>query len=48
LRLAAIIKHFDLCKLIYKQTVVYGHLGQADLDLPWERTNMVDKLRQAQ
>ena len=48
LRPAAIIKHFDLCRPIYKQTAAYGHLGRTDLDLPWERTDMADKLRQAQ
>ncbi|MCL2405890.1 MAG: methionine adenosyltransferase [Defluviitaleaceae bacterium] len=47
LRPAAIIKHFDLCRPIYKQTAAYGHLGRPDLDLPWERTDMADKLRQA-
>jgi len=46
LRPAAIIRHFNLCRPIYKQTAAYGHLGRADLDLPWERTDMADKLRQ--
>jgi len=45
LRPAAIIKHFDLCRPIYKQVAAYGHLGRADLNLPWERTDMVDKLQ---
>ena len=48
LRPAAIIKHFDLCRPIYKQTAAYGHLGRMDLDLPWERTDMSEKLRLAQ
>jgi len=45
LRPAAIIKHFDLCRPIYKQTAAYGHLGRTDLDLPWERTDMVDVIK---
>jgi len=47
LRPAAIIKHFDLCRPIYKQVAAYGHLGRDDLDLPWERTDMVDVLKKA-
>jgi len=46
LRPAAIIKHFDLCRPIYKQVAAYGHFGRADLDLPWERTDMVSKLKE--
>jgi len=45
LRPAAIIKHFDLCRPLYKQTAAYGHFGRTDLDLPWERTDMVDVLK---
>jgi len=48
LRPAAIIKHFDLQRPIYKQVAAYGHLGRADLDLPWERTDMAETLRLAQ
>ena len=45
LRPAAIIRDLDLRRPIYRQTAAYGHFGRADLDLPWERTNMVDKLK---
>jgi len=45
LRPAAIIKKFDLRRPIYKQTAAYGHFGRADLDLPWERTDMADILK---
>ena len=45
LRPSAIIKHFDLCRPIYKQTAAYGHFGRNDIDLPWERTDMVDVLK---
>ena len=47
LRPAAIIKYFDLRRPIYKQTAAYGHFGRLDLDLPWERCDMVDILRAA-
>ena len=44
LRPSAIIKHLDLLKPIYRQTAAFGHFGRNDLDLPWERTDMKDKL----
>ena len=47
LRPAAIIKYFDLRRPIYKQTAAYGHLGRTDLDLPWEKCDMVDILKMA-
>lgn len=47
LRPAAIIHHLDLQRPIYKQTAAYGHFGRPDLDLPWERLNRVDALREA-
>jgi S-adenosylmethionine synthetase len=45
LRPAGIIKMLDLRRPIYKQTAAYGHFGRLDLDLPWERLDMVDKLK---
>ncbi len=39
LRPAAIIKHLDLRRPIYRQTSTYGHFGRGDLDLPWEKTD---------
>lgn len=45
LRPAAIIDNLDLRKPIFKQTASYGHFGRPDLDLPWERLTMVDKLK---
>ena len=39
---AGIINRFDLRRPIYKQTAAYGHFGRNDLDLPWERTDMVN------
>lgn len=46
LRPAAIIKSLNLRRPLYRQTAAYGHFGRPDLDLPWERTDMVEKLRQ--
>jgi len=45
LRPAAIIKHFDLRRPIYKQTAAYGHFGREDLDLPWEKVDMVEVIK---
>ncbi len=45
LRPGAIIDRFDLRRPIYQQTAAYGHFGRNDLDLPWERLDVVEKLR---
>jgi S-adenosylmethionine synthetase len=47
LRPGAIIRDLDLRRPIYRQVATYGHFGRDDLDLPWERTNKADLLRQA-
>lgn len=47
LRPAQIIKNLELRRPIYKQVAAYGHFGRHDLDLPWEKTDRVDKLRKA-
>ncbi|MGM9651887.1 MAG: methionine adenosyltransferase [Faecousia sp.] len=44
LRPAAIISALDLRRPIYQQTAAYGHFGRSDLDLPWEKTDSVEKL----
>ncbi|MFO7711878.1 MAG: methionine adenosyltransferase domain-containing protein, partial [Dehalococcoidia bacterium] len=41
----AIMRTLDLRRPIYLQTATYGHFGRADLDLPWEKTNMAQTLR---
>src|SRR5438094_3336870 len=46
LRPAAIIRDLDLLRPIYAQTAAYGHFGRPELDLPWERTDRVDALKQ--
>ncbi|MBX5436956.1 MAG: methionine adenosyltransferase [Alicyclobacillaceae bacterium] len=47
LRPAAIIRHLDLRRPIYRQTAAYGHFGRTDLDLTWERTDKAATLREA-
>lgn len=42
-----IIKTLDLRRPIYKQTAAYGHFGRNDLDLPWERLDKVEALKNA-
>ncbi len=44
LRPAGIIKMLDLRRPIYKQTAAYGHFGRTDVSLPWEKTDMAEKL----
>ncbi|GMA51288.1 hypothetical protein GCM10025857_26450 [Alicyclobacillus contaminans] len=45
LRPAAIIRDLNLRQPIYRQTAAYGHFGRTDLDVPWERTDKADALR---
>jgi S-adenosylmethionine synthetase len=54
LRPAAIISRFDLTAMprsrggkFYQNVAAYGHFGRPDLDLPWERLDKVDALKQA-
>ena len=47
LRPGAIIRDLDLRRPIYRQTAAFGHFGRPDLDLPWERTDKAEALRQA-
>ncbi|GAB6173609.1 methionine adenosyltransferase [Paradesulfitobacterium aromaticivorans] len=46
LRPAGIIKSLDLRRPIYRQTAAYGHFGRTDLDLPWEKIDKAQELRQ--
>jgi S-adenosylmethionine synthetase len=46
LRPAGIIKMLDLRRPIYRQTAAYGHFGRTDIDLPWERLDRVEALKQ--
>ncbi len=47
LRPAAIIKSFDLRRPIYSGLAAYGHMVREDLDAPWERCDLSDKLKTA-
>ncbi|UCZ52374.1 methionine adenosyltransferase [Bacillus shivajii] len=46
LRPAGIIKMLDLRRPIYKQTAAYGHFGRTDVDLPWERTDKAEIIKE--
>ena len=45
LRPGAIVRDLDLLRPIYAQTAAYGHFGRNDLDLPWERLDKVEDLK---
>ncbi len=47
LRPGAIIRDLNLRRPIYRQIAAYGHFGRDDLDLPWERADKAELLRQA-
>lgn len=47
LRPAAIIKNLDLRRPIYRQVAAYGHFGRTDIDVPWERTDKAQALKDA-
>lgn len=46
LRPAGIIQMLDLRRPIYKQTAAYGHFGRTDVELPWEKLDKVDQLKE--
>ena len=43
----AIIERLELTKPIFQQTAALGHFGRPDLDLPWEKLDMVETLQEA-
>ncbi len=45
LRPAAIIEYLDLLRPIYRKTSAYGHFGRNEPGFTWEKTNMVDIIR---
>ena len=47
LRPGAIIRDLGLRRPLYQQVAAYGHFGREDLNLPWERTDRAEILRQA-
>ncbi|MCH7471753.1 methionine adenosyltransferase domain-containing protein [bacterium] len=46
-RPAAIIEQLQLLHTPYEPVAAYGHFGRDDLDLPWERLDRVDAIKQA-
>ena len=46
-RPSAIIDRLNLRRPIYRQTAAYGHFGRTDVDLPWEREDYTDALKNA-
>ncbi len=47
LRPKGIIQMLDLLQPRYHKTAAYGHFGRNDIDLPWEKTDKADQLRDA-
>ena len=47
LRPAGIIEMLDLRRPIYRQTAAFGHFGRTYIDLPWERLDKAELLREA-
>ncbi len=46
-RPGAIIRNLKLRRPIYRQVAAYGHFGRDDLDLSWERLDMIQTLKSA-
>jgi S-adenosylmethionine synthetase len=46
LRPKAIIDKLNLRRPIYKQVAAYGHFGRDDVEVPWEKLDMVEILKQ--
>ena len=46
-RPSAIIRRLDLRRPIYRQTAAYGHFGRTDIDLPWEKEDCIEALKEA-
>ena len=44
-RPSAIIERLNLRRPIYRQTAAYGHFGRTDIDLPWEKEDCVEELK---
>ena len=46
LRPKGIINMLNLLRPIYQQPAAYGHFGRSDIDLPWEKTDKAEILKQ--
>ena len=44
-RPAAVIKHLNLKRPIFRKTAAYGHFGRNDPDFTWEKTDMAETLK---
>ena len=47
LRPAAIIRDLDLRRPIYRPLAAYGHMGREELNVPWEKTDRIEALKDA-
>jgi S-adenosylmethionine synthetase len=47
LRAGGLVKMLDLLRPIYGPTAAYGHFGREDIDLPWEKTDKAEALKDA-
>lgn len=47
LRPYGIVKMLDLIRPMYTQTATYGHFGREDIDVPWEKVDRAEALREA-
>ena len=45
LRPSAIIERFDLRRPIYSPVAAYGHMGREDIDAPWEKIDIAQKIK---
>ena len=46
LRPGAILRDLGLQRPIYQATAAYGHFGREDVELPWEKLDKVDALKE--
>ena len=46
LRPSPIIEYLDLLRPIYQKTSAYGHFGRNEPEFTWEKTNMVDVIKE--
>ena len=47
LRAGGLVKMLDLLRPIYGPTAAYGHFGREDIDLPWDKTDKAEALKDA-
>ncbi len=45
LRPSAIIERFNLRRPIYSPVAAYGHMGREDIDAPWEKIDIAQKIK---